>query len=84
MEKLKFEFLLKGTRDAKSNIVCITSITTPGEKIYILPIELQNCIYHTELINTDVFAKVKKALKKKRPKKKRVGKLDKGDKGSVY
>jgi len=47
MEKLKFEFKMRSSTDGKSNILCITSIETPDERMFILPDEIQPASLHT-------------------------------------
>lgn len=65
MEKLKFEFKMRGSTDGKSNILCITSIETPDERKFILPDELQQASLHTVISNNEIFSKVKKSITKR-------------------
>lgn len=69
MEKLQFEFAVKATTDGKSNILCITSITTPKGRTFSIPTELQPVALHTEVIKTSVFSKIKNQLKKRHQKR---------------
>lgn len=65
MERLKFEFKMRGTTDGKSNILCITSIETPDELMFIIPEELQPATLHNAINNQPVFTKIKKTLTKR-------------------
>ncbi|XP_049868057.1 uncharacterized protein LOC126373991 [Pectinophora gossypiella] len=65
MEKLRFEFTLLPSEDRKSNILCITSITTSENKIYAIPLELQAAAYHKEITKTTAYAKIKNSLAKR-------------------
>lgn len=65
MEKLRFDFCMRGTKDGKSNILCLTSLATPDGHTYAVPEEVQPITHHRELIATDVFVKVKNSIKKR-------------------
>lgn len=65
MEKLRFEFTLLPGSDGKSNILCITSITTCDNKVYAIPEELCNAGHHKEIMKTAAFSKVKNSLAKR-------------------
>ena len=65
MEKLKFEFKMRGGADGKTNILCITSIETPDERKFIVPDEIQPASLHTVIANHEVFPKVKKSITKR-------------------
>lgn len=65
MEKLRFEFILLPSNDGKSNIYAINSITTMENKTFAIPEELRSASYHTGIIKTNTFAKVKKSLVKR-------------------
>lgn len=65
MEKLKFEFKMRGTAGGKSNILCITSIETPDGRMFIIPDELQPATLHNTINNQPAFTKIKKTLTKK-------------------
>jgi len=70
MEKLRFEFTLKGKKgDDKTNILCLTSISTPIGEIFDVPENLQDVNLHTELTRTDTFKKVKKVITKRHQKR---------------
>lgn len=60
MDKLQFEFTAKPAADGKSNVLCITSITTTEGRTF----ELQQVSLHIELCKTKTFAKVKNTIKK--------------------
>lgn len=69
MEKLRFEFTVKAKEeDSKSNILCLTSITTPTGEVYNIPTDLQPVSTHTELIKTETFKKVKNINMKRHEK----------------
>ena len=53
MDKLQFEFSAKPSSDGKSNILCITSITTQDDKTFNFPIELQPATLHKEVEKTE-------------------------------
>jgi len=65
MEKLRFEFKIRGSADGKTNVLCITSIETPDERLFILPDELQPAAQHSVLSSLSAFAKVTKSLTKR-------------------
>lgn len=65
MEKLRFDFLMKSSKDGKTNVLCLTSLGTPDGRTYAVPEEFQPVTLHKELITTDVFVKVKNSLKKR-------------------
>lgn len=65
MEKLRFTFAVLAASDAKTNVVCITSIETPDARVFDIPDELKPASKHTSIIATDVFTKVKNSLKKR-------------------
>lgn len=65
MEKLRFDFAVKSAEDGKSNIICITSIATTEEKVFVIPAQYQNANLHKAIINTTSYAKVKKSLNKR-------------------
>lgn len=68
MGKLQFKFMAKPSSD-KNLISSYTLIITQEEKTFSFPIELQPAILNKEVKRTDVFRKVKNAIKKI-PKKK--------------
>ncbi|XP_061704763.1 uncharacterized protein LOC133516067 [Cydia pomonella] len=65
MEKLRFEFTILPGSDGKTNIYCVTSITTSDNKIYAIPEELQSVGYHKEILKTAAYSKVKNSLTKR-------------------
>lgn len=64
MEKLQFHFTMLEATD-KSNILCIMSIMTPDNRTYVLPNELKPASLHKAIMGTNVFTKIKNALKKR-------------------
>lgn len=70
MDKWQFEITAKPSSDGKSNILCITSITTQEDKTFLFPLELQPVFLQKEVEKTDVFKKVKNAIKKRHQKRK--------------
>lgn len=65
MGKLKFEFVVKGSTDGKTNWLALTSITTTEKKTYAIPEQYQSVAQHTELMNTGAYKKVKTTLQKR-------------------
>lgn len=66
MTKLQFEFVIKAlATDEKTNILCITSITTEDNKIFEVPNEFQSVALHEEIKKTEAFKKIKNTLKKR-------------------
>lgn len=65
MEKLRFEFTILPGSDGKTNVCCVTSISTSDNKVYAIPEDLQSVGYHKEIIKTAVYAKVKNSLSKR-------------------
>ncbi|XP_026724521.1 uncharacterized protein LOC113491647 [Trichoplusia ni] len=70
MEKLRFDFCVKTAADGKSNIICITSIGTPGGLTFGVPDEYQPANLHQVITNTSYYAKIKKTLNKRHQKRK--------------
>ncbi|XP_076393198.1 uncharacterized protein LOC143265370 [Megachile rotundata] len=65
MEKLKFTFRMKGSGDGKTNILCLTSIATPDERLFYLPDEIQPVNLHKNLTETQTFERIKNSIKKR-------------------
>lgn len=65
MEKLRFTFAVLAAADAKTNLICITSIETPDGRGFFVPDELKSASKHTGITTTEVFTKVKNSLKKR-------------------
>lgn len=65
MDKLRFEFTLLPGSDGKSNILCLTSLSTCEEKVYGIPETLQAVSHHKEIMKTSAFTKVKNSLTKR-------------------
>ncbi|ESN98616.1 hypothetical protein HELRODRAFT_162051 [Helobdella robusta] len=65
MDQLRFEFAVLPASDGKSNVYCVTSITTRDEKVFAIPEELQSASLHKELIKTAAYNKIKNSLKKR-------------------
>ncbi|ESN94358.1 hypothetical protein HELRODRAFT_164187 [Helobdella robusta] len=65
MDQLRLEFAVLPASDGKSNIYCVTSITTRDEKVFAIPEELQSASFHKELIKTAAYNKIKNSLKKR-------------------
>lgn len=68
MDKLKFHFTMCASEDGKSNVLCITSITT-GDISYKVPREFQIAELHTCITTTSVYANIKNSLKKRHNKR---------------
>ncbi|KAL3279586.1 hypothetical protein HHI36_017092 [Cryptolaemus montrouzieri] len=60
MDKLQFTFKMLGSADGKSNILCVTRITTIENWTFKIPPKYLDCEHHVDLIKTAAFAKVKK------------------------
>lgn len=65
MDRLRFDFKMKGSADGKSTILCLISIGTPEGQNFGMPEEYQPTNLHKALITSQVFAKVKKTLTKR-------------------
>lgn len=65
MDKLLFKFTVLGSSDGKTNVICITSIETPDGRGFDVPDDLKPASKHTNIITTDVYAKVRNSLKKR-------------------
>lgn len=65
MTNLRFEFTILPGGDEKTNVCCVTSITTEDNKSYALPDGLQVVGHHKELIKTAAYSKVKNSLSKR-------------------
>ncbi|KAK9869861.1 hypothetical protein WA026_003586, partial [Henosepilachna vigintioctopunctata] len=61
MEKLQFTFQVLASADGKSNILCVTRITTTDGRIFKIPKEHMNASHHKELMKTPAYTKVKNA-----------------------
>ncbi|XP_039312410.1 uncharacterized protein LOC120359337 [Solenopsis invicta] len=71
MEKLQFEFAVTASsKDEKTNIIAITSISTEEGKRYVLPAEFRHIGYHKELMKTENYNKLKNTLKTRHQKRK--------------
>lgn len=64
MKKLIFQFMVKPSRNGKSNLMTITSITTEAKETYVIPDELQQISFHKEVNTTTIYNTVKNSLKK--------------------
>ncbi|KYQ51731.1 hypothetical protein ALC60_09159 [Trachymyrmex zeteki] len=65
MDKLRFDFKMRGSSDGKTTILSLTSIGTPDGRTFAIPDEFQNTNLHKELITSQVFGRVKNSLKKR-------------------
>ncbi|KAK0071350.1 hypothetical protein PV325_013062, partial [Microctonus aethiopoides] len=63
-------FQVKAAEDGKSNVLVLTSITTPEEKTFEMPQQFQALGHHPELVNTQAFKKVKTTLQKRHQSRK--------------
>ena len=64
MEKLRFTFTLLESSDGKSNILCVTHISTKDGRTFRIPHGLMNAAIHENLMKTPEAIKSKNALKK--------------------
>ncbi|XP_045476337.1 uncharacterized protein LOC123682001 [Harmonia axyridis] len=60
MEKLKFTFKMLAASDGKSNVLCVTRITTTDGNTFKIPNEYSNALLHVELLKTAAYTKIKK------------------------
>lgn len=65
MERLRFKFVVLGSTDGKTNVICITSIETPDRHVFEVPDELKPASKHAAILSLDVFTKIKNSLKKR-------------------
>lgn len=65
MERLRFKFVVLGSTDGKTNVICITSIETPDGRVFEVPDELKPASKHTTLMSSDVYTKIRNSLKKR-------------------
>jgi len=65
MNKLQFEFKVKPGNDGKSNVICITSITTEDNRTFLIPEEHQAAGNHKKMTKTTTYEMIKKTLKKR-------------------
>lgn len=63
--QLQFHFKVLCATDEKSNLLCITRISTPDGHTYRIPQEYLNAQSHEELSKTSAFTKVKKSCTKR-------------------
>lgn len=70
MDKLQFEFKNVAAADGKSNVIIITSITTPDNRKSNLADEDQTVKKHTSITETPTFTKIKNSLKKRHQSRK--------------
>ncbi|XP_072384038.1 uncharacterized protein [Diabrotica undecimpunctata] len=69
MDKLRFQFIILGSSDSKSNEICIVSIETPDGRIFDIPDEFKQVNKHTYISRSSLFTKVKNSLKKRGQKR---------------
>lgn len=69
MERLRFEFVVKASDDVKTNIICVTTITDLEGQAYTIPEKLQPVKLHEEIVQTQIFQKVKATLQKRHEKR---------------
>lgn len=65
MDKLRFKFVVLGSTDGKTNVICITSIETPDGCVFEIPDELKPASKHSAIVSSDVFSKIRNSLKKR-------------------
>lgn len=70
MDKLCFELEVKAAEDNKTNILCVTSISTPDGNNYILPDPLQPINLHVELKNAPIYTKIRNSLTRRHQRRK--------------
>lgn len=70
MDRLQFTFEVKSATDGKTNLVCVTAITTKDGRTFSIPEDFQVATYHTELTKTEAYAKIKNTFKKRHQSRK--------------
>lgn len=65
MEKLRFNFVVMGSSDGKTNVICLNSIETPDGHVYAVPDEFKPVSKHTAITSSNVFTKIRNSLKKR-------------------
>ncbi|KAF0744915.1 pickpocket protein 28-like isoform X1 [Aphis craccivora] len=65
MDKLRFEFTVKSSVDGKSNVMAITAIGTPDNRIFSVPEDLQVMNFHKLIMETSTYENIKKTLRKR-------------------
>lgn len=60
MDKVQFTFTMLAAEDGKSNVLCVTRITTQDDHTYRIPQKYYNALHHEELITTSVYNTIKK------------------------
>lgn len=65
MEKLKFVFKSKATKDGKSTYIAITSIITEDDKIFLIPEEYEAVSLHKHILTSKAYNTVRNTIKKR-------------------
>lgn len=65
MEKLRFDFKMRGASDGKTTVLCLTSIGTQDGRSFAIPDEYQPTSLHKELTTSQVYGRVKNTLLKR-------------------
>lgn len=65
MDKLRFDFKMRGASDGKTTILCLTSIGTQDGRSFAVPDEYQPTTLHKELITSQAYIRVKNTLVKR-------------------
>lgn len=65
MEKLKFVFNTKATKDGKSTFIAITSIITENNKVFLIPEEYEAVSFHKYIYASKTYNIVRNSLKKR-------------------
>lgn len=70
MERLRFEFTIKAKpEDSKTNMFAITSIMDTQNQTYVVPREYQSLQLHKEILNHNIFEKIRNSLQKRHDKR---------------
>ncbi|XP_046614680.1 uncharacterized protein LOC124309826 [Neodiprion virginianus] len=65
MDKLRFDFKMRGASDGKTTILCLTSIGTLDGRSFAIPDEYQPTTFQKELITSQVYIRIKNTLVKR-------------------
>ncbi|CAB0039116.1 unnamed protein product [Trichogramma brassicae] len=65
MEKTLFTFTIRALENSKTNVLCVSAITTLDGSTYLFPLSHQAVANHTEILKTNAFTTVKNSINKR-------------------
>ncbi|KAL7294472.1 hypothetical protein TKK_0012466 [Trichogramma kaykai] len=65
MEKALFTFTIRALENSKTNVLCVSEITTLDGSTYNFPLSHQAVANHTEILKTNAFTTVKNSINKR-------------------